>query len=834
MSQLVAFGAFLGSLAFASAAFASAPDVVVDQQMAPVAGLSGPQSIAVAPSNPFFLATYYVADSGNNRVVAYVDGVASTVSTGGYTLVGPNAVAVDSNGDLFIGDSPTSGVGRVIEALATNGTLNGTVNQVVLGGALKDVTALAVDTNPSSSTFNTLYIGDDISAALYSVAAGTTTLTPLNISGLPTNVIPSALVKDSAGNLFVADLNSTVYEIPGGSTTATIYFVPSFLLYEPSGLALDPQGNLYILTDTAEAPTPSQQVPENIIKVPTLGSGSYDTSSAYRVPLTGVSGSGILNGSGIAFDSLGDLYVADYASNDTFEVILPPSLLYLSAVNVNTTGSTVALNYGLNASNRLRGFSFSGEGDNSSEIQDLGGSCPNTGNTTTGSDGGAISTSDPFICTENFAADPSYPGIRSGAIKLKGASATILASTGAFSLGIAGEAVLYPLHERNGATGLDSPAGLAVSGEDKKLYITDNGSTPAIWSANGPGGSNLTAVSTGTITLSDPLGIAINGAGDLYVADSGLGDIVVVPSNSAVAPYTANPGGLLLHPLSVAFDTSGNLFIGDAGASGSGATTSSPGFVVEVPVGGGSAFKVSTGGVTVVYPQALAADPYTGNLIVGDRGASGGPGQVVDIAAGGGSATVTTPSGVTDPVGIAFDPAEDYYVLDQPTGDLVIVPAVGGYEYSLYTDAALVDTPSALAITSGGASFVAANHASTGVNASNGIVFLDSAAKATLSFGSVAVGSTSGQLNARINNIGTASILFSTPYVTTTGDTADFTVVNTSCVDGLGLSPGSGPCNIYYEFMPVTTGALNETNTYNTSSFAPTASLELKGTGRAR
>jgi hypothetical protein len=45
------------------------------------------------------------------------------VATEGYTLAGPTALALDQDGDLFIGDYPNIlgiGVARIIECLATN------------------------------------------------------------------------------------------------------------------------------------------------------------------------------------------------------------------------------------------------------------------------------------------------------------------------------------------------------------------------------------------------------------------------------------------------------------------------------------------------------------------------------------------------------------------------------------------------------------------------------------------------------------------------------------------------------------------------------------------
>src|ERR1700752_4575059 len=101
--QLLAMLPILAVLFSASGAFAAAPEVVVDAQLIAQTGLNKtsplnqPQSLTVAPNG-----TYYVADWANNRVIAYTGSSSSLVNTGSFTLVGPEAVAVDSLGDLFI------------------------------------------------------------------------------------------------------------------------------------------------------------------------------------------------------------------------------------------------------------------------------------------------------------------------------------------------------------------------------------------------------------------------------------------------------------------------------------------------------------------------------------------------------------------------------------------------------------------------------------------------------------------------------------------------------------------------------------------------------------
>jgi DNA-binding beta-propeller fold protein YncE len=806
----------------ATGAFAAAPPVVVDAQFIAQTGLNGPQNLAVAPNG-----TYYVADAGNNRIQQYTGTTVSTVKTGTFTLVNPQAVAVDSLGDLFIGDSPTSGVGRVIEVPAPVGS--SAPIQVVLGGALKDVTALTVDTKASSTTtpttFNTLYIGDDVSGHIFSVAAGTKTLVNLGITGLPSNILPSGLAKDASGNLYIADFNSTLYEVPlSTSTTASIYSVPNFTVNGPTGLALDPKGNLYILTLTATAATPSQAIPENVIEIP-----GGDVDSAFLVPITGLS-----NGSGIGFDQSGHLYEVDFTNDNVTEVVYGAPV-GLSQVKVNTVGTPVTFNYELNAATTLRGFRSISAGDTSTEVQFVSGNC-DTGKVTDGSNGGAISPSDPYICQENIAAEPAYPGLRYGAVEFRGTGTTVLATTEVYSTGLAGNSVAYPLTATTSATGINSPVGLVVSGLDKKLYIANAGTgnnKPQILSANGPDAKTLSVVSTTPVTLQTPYGIAINGEGDLYIPDASAASMVVVPTVTGQTPYSFNPGGLLFFPVSVAFDTSGNLFIGDLGPGGLNNGPGDPGYIVEVPVGGGPAFKVNTPAtIQFFFPGALAADPYTGDLIVGDAGDANGDGsKVVRIPAGGGGIDLAQFDG-TSPSGIAFDPSDQFYVLDAVTNNLTVVQPSGNSFVVPLTSNTLLNAPDALAITNGGQNFVVANYGSSGPTADNSLIYLNGL-KSTLAFGSLPVGETSPTQTEIVNSIGSSLLTLAYPYIVVDSGNHNnyFVPPNTTCDDALPVPAGTS-CNVYIQFTPIDRGQDNVSATFESNGYRTAGSpFTVTGTG---
>ncbi len=452
------------ALVSCAGAWAQAPSVLVDAQQNIATGFNSPQSIAVSKNG-----TIYIADTVNNQIVSVVNGVKTPVTTGTFVLTTPQALTLDANGDLFVGDTPTTGTtssGRIIELAGDGkGNLTGVATSVFAGAPLTNPISLAVDAT------GTLFIGDyppSGDGAIYSLASGGTP-TLLNVTGLNAPFTPAALLRDSSTNLYIADngnftgSNGGVYIVADTGGAAQPVATGTFVINQPSGLTFDSAGDLFILSllGTGTGFNAGQQV----VIIP-----AASPTTPYILPNTGLGTS-----SSMAFDPQSNLDVLDSADGVITQLdYLAP--VNMGSTNVGMTGSHILFNFEYNQPTTLRGFRVVSQGDTGTElIQANGGACTNGNHTNLPGGGPRISNYFPYTCAEHFYGNPAYPGFRSSAIQVRGGNTgnTILASTAVYQTGLAGAEVTYPVTETTAATGLQQPQSLAISGLDNKIYIAD-------------------------------------------------------------------------------------------------------------------------------------------------------------------------------------------------------------------------------------------------------------------------------------------------------------------------------------------------------------------------
>lgn len=160
--------------------------------------------------------------------------------------------------------------------------------------------------------------------------------------------------------------------------------------------------------------------------------------------------------------------------------------------------------------------------------------------------------------------------------------------------------------------------------------------------------------------LAFPNGVAVDGAGDVFVVDAGALGVVELPVGGSLQTL---PFSGLSDPQGVAVDGAGDVFVAD-GLNNR---------VVELPVGGAQQTLPFSG---LSFPQGVAVDA-AGDVFVADTGNS----RVVELPVGGSQQTLSF-SGLFQPEGVAVDGARDAFVADQGNNRVVELP-VGGSQQTL-------------------------------------------------------------------------------------------------------------------------------------------------------
>jgi PKD repeat protein len=247
-----------------------------DGGQATSAQLHYPESLALDATG-----SLYIADYGNHRVRKLSNGIVTTVAgdgTPGYSGDGgqatsaelryPAGVAVDAQGNLYIADAGNDAIREVSGGVITTVAGNGTAGSSGDGGP---ATAAQLDfpDGVAVDARGNLYIADsnnnrvrEVSGGVITTVAGNGTPGFSGDGGQATSAQlsdPEDVAVDKQGNLYIADwANSRIRKVAGGIiTTIAGTGVAGFSgdggpatsaqLYNEVGLAVDPQGSLFVL-----------------------------------------------------------------------------------------------------------------------------------------------------------------------------------------------------------------------------------------------------------------------------------------------------------------------------------------------------------------------------------------------------------------------------------------------------------------------------------------------------------------------------------------------------------------------------------------------------------
>jgi sugar lactone lactonase YvrE len=393
---------------------------------------------------------------------------------------------------------------------------------------------------------------------------------------------------------------------------------------------------------------------------------------------------------------------------------------------------------------------------------------------------------------------PSKVGKESSAVVLTYTIGSKTETTTAFVEGIGQGALLTldPGTPASAGSGFHSPEGIAVDSAGD-AFIADPGNNSV--TEFPAGGGAAVAVSIGALTpaLSAPAGVAVDGAGDVFIADTGNNRVVEVPFvNGALSPAgsTVIASGLK-SPASVFVHTNGDLYVADTGANT---------ILVYPSLAGasnnGAAFGAPTSlGVGLSAPLAVTVDG-PGNIFIADSGND----QILEYPLGGGQEVVAAP--ILSPSALATDSSGSLFVVDQGNSRVLRIPTVQG------------------TLNPNGAAEVAlgvANPYGVAIDASSNLYVTDKVDAAAytiarsqigLAFGDLAVGAPSTTLPLTVESAGNLPLVFNTPYFTETGNTGDFAMTSPTgaCANGLTLPTGIN-CDLSTTFTPTVAGARSAT-----------------------
>jgi uncharacterized protein (TIGR03437 family) len=577
------------------------------------------------------------------------------------SLYGPWDMAVDAAGNLYIADSANQRIRKVSPAgIITTVAGDGRADSSGDGGP-----ATAASLTPcgvAADAAGNLYIAENHNHRIRKVtAAGTITTVAgsgqagYSGDGGPATSAwlegPEGVAVDAAGNLYIADGgNSRIRKVTPSGTITTVAgngrdgysgdggLATAASLGYPSDVAVDAAGNLYI-ADTSNSRVRKVAPTGTITTVAGNGQQSYSGDGG---PATAAS---LSQPRGVAVDAAGNLYIAD-GVNERIRKVTPAGTITTLAGN--------------------GAYKFSGDG---------------------GAAAGASLNFPTGVAVD--AAGNLYisDGNRIRKVYVAGTITTVAGNGQAGYSGDGGPAT---------AASLDGPMGLAVDAAGN-LYIANTGNqrirkvTPAgtitTVAGNGQAGYSGDDGPATVASLNYPFGVAVDAAGNLYIAEASnsrirkvtpAGTITTVAGNGQWG-YSGDGGpataASLKAPSGVAVDAAGNLYIAEE-LNQRIRKVAPAGTITTVAGNGIQSFSGDGGPATAAslsYPCGVAADA-AGNIYVADNGNQRirkvAPAGTITTAAGNGRQGYSgdggpaTAASLWSPSGVAVDAAGNLYITD--------------------------------------------------------------------------------------------------------------------------------------------------------------------------
>jgi trimeric autotransporter adhesin len=659
------------------------------------AGYSGDSGLATsaklnAPADVAFdsAGNWYIADYTNCRIrkVAIATGNISTVAgngTCGYNsdgiaatsaeLNGPNSVAIDSSGNIYIADYTNNRIRKVTISTSFISTVAGTGTASYSGdGAAATSAALNTPSGVAVDSSGNIYIADRTNDRVRKVTISTGYISTVagngSSCGSPTGgcgdgsaatsanlTSPNSVALDSSGNIYIADSgDNRIREVTissGNISTVAGNGTPGYTgdgaaatsaeINGPNGAALDSSGNIYI-SDTQN----------RRIRVVNPGNGHISTLAGNGTQgATGNGGPAISaeldDPKQITVDGLGNVYLADSTAEQIRQVPLNTSLPATAL-----GGSSAVQNFFLQTTAAETLTSFTAQQSQGSKQEYSIGTI--TGCTVNGSTSNPSGT----ICTLPITFTPAYPGPRNVPL-------TAVTGTGNVGFGLTG-------------TGA-GPLAVLIPGIIST--VAGNG----IAGTTGNGGAATSA------ELNDPGKVAVDSAGNVYIANYNNQDIQkVTASNGNISIVAGNgtsgflgdggaaTGAEFKHPSGLGIDSAGNIYVADKNNCRIRKVTVATGVIATV-AGNGTCAYTNDGGLAssaeIHNPSSNIAFDSKGNWYFGDnssyrlREVNASTGIINTVAGNGtqgytGDGSAATSAEINNPSGVALDSSGNIYFSD--------------------------------------------------------------------------------------------------------------------------------------------------------------------------
>lgn len=458
----------------------------------------------------------------------------------------------------------------------------------------------------------------------------------------------------------------------------------------------------------------------------------------------------------------------------------------LGTQNVGSTSGVFPLTFTFGQSETLGGIAVLTQG------------IPNLDFANTG--GGTCSTGTAYVtnstCTVNVTFSPKYPGVRFGAVVLSDSSGNVIGTAYLEGTGSGPQTSFLPGALTSLPTSFNYPQGIAVDGAGD-LYIADPLDAAVYKETLVNGTYTQSTIGTG---FNEPYGVAVDGAGNVYVADySNHAVFKETPSNGSYTQAVIGYG--FSYPSGVAVDGLGNIYVAD---NGNGVT---PGAVYLETLSNGTYAQTTVAG-TFVTPQGIAVDA-NGDLFVSDPANGAASAAVYELTPSNGTYSQSAVGfGWVTPDGVAVDSDGNVFVADDAydLGEGFIAKETrqpdGTFAQTIVADSSILPYPAGIAVDGSGNRYIADILEST-------VYRQDIFDPPSLSFPETHYGQTStgSPQTVTVQNAGNATLQFSAVSYPT--DFPEASGIPTECTPSTQLGTGAA-CSLSIDFTPASRNGSNQ------------------------